>query len=242
MGSPEEAARGLLEIAHTAKRPADRIAAWRELLDRGWGKAPAFASMEADDPLELYVIAAEIQGIADELRGRRDAREASAGEASQAAVGLNRVAVACGRTGAAVGARRPPAGGRVQRHRGRDRRPGDARRPETRPRRRARAGPPALIALTCARPPCGGRRLWRRATASAAAWPADASGMGFVRLAERCREVATTDKGAAAAWSQRPRHQGRRLTSRHPSGSESSTARISASSASSSRSASRSSA
>ena len=48
MGSPEEAARGLLEIAHTAKRPADRIAAWRELLDRGYGKAPAFAAMEAE--------------------------------------------------------------------------------------------------------------------------------------------------------------------------------------------------
>ena len=74
MGSPEEAARGLLEIAHTAKRPADRIAAWRELLDRGWGKAPAFAAMEADDPLELGDIAREIQGIADELAARREAK------------------------------------------------------------------------------------------------------------------------------------------------------------------------
>jgi hypothetical protein len=62
---PEAAARGLLEIAQTAKRPADRIAAWRELLDRGYGKAPAFAAMEAGDPLELDVIAREIQGIAD---------------------------------------------------------------------------------------------------------------------------------------------------------------------------------
>lgn len=74
MGSPEEAARGLLEIARTAKRPADRIAAWRELLDRGWGKAPAFAVMESDDPLELSDIAREIQRIADELAGRREAK------------------------------------------------------------------------------------------------------------------------------------------------------------------------
>ena len=56
--------------------PADRIAAWRELLDRGWGTAPAFASMEAGDPLELSAIAREVQQIADELRARRDAREA----------------------------------------------------------------------------------------------------------------------------------------------------------------------
>ena len=73
MGSPEEAARGLLEIAHTAKRPADRIAAWRELLGRGWGKAPAFASIEAEDPLELSDIAREVQKIADELHARREA-------------------------------------------------------------------------------------------------------------------------------------------------------------------------
>jgi hypothetical protein len=72
MGSPEEAARGLLEIARTAKRPADRVAAWRELLDRAHGKAPAFAAMEADDPLELGGIAREIQAIADELSARRE--------------------------------------------------------------------------------------------------------------------------------------------------------------------------
>jgi hypothetical protein len=71
MGSPEEAARGLLEIARTAKRPADRIAAWRELLDRAHGKAPAFAAVEADDPLELDEISPEIQAIADELTARR---------------------------------------------------------------------------------------------------------------------------------------------------------------------------
>ena len=48
--------------------------ATRELFDRGWGKAPAFAAMEADDPLELSEIAREIQTIADELAARREAR------------------------------------------------------------------------------------------------------------------------------------------------------------------------
>ncbi len=76
MGSPEEAARGLLEIARIAKRPADRIAAWRELLDRAHGKAPAFAVVETEDPLELNEIAREVQAIADELSARRQANTA----------------------------------------------------------------------------------------------------------------------------------------------------------------------
>jgi hypothetical protein len=74
-GSPLRLAQGLLEIAENPKaRDRDRVAAYRELLDRGWGKAPAFASMEADDPLELSDIAREIQEIADELRARREAK------------------------------------------------------------------------------------------------------------------------------------------------------------------------
>ena len=75
-GSPLRLARGLLEIAENPRaRDRDRVAAYRELLDRGWGKAPAFASMEAEDPLELGEIAREIQQIADELQARREARE-----------------------------------------------------------------------------------------------------------------------------------------------------------------------
>jgi len=75
-GSPIFLARGLLEIAENPKaRDRDRVAAYRELLDRGWGKAPAFASIEAGDPLELDEISREIQGIADELRARREARK-----------------------------------------------------------------------------------------------------------------------------------------------------------------------
>ena len=61
-GSPLCLAHVLLEITKNPKaHDRDRVAACRELLDRGWGKAPAYASMEADDPLELSDIAREIQ-------------------------------------------------------------------------------------------------------------------------------------------------------------------------------------
>ena len=62
---------------------SERIAAVRELADRGWGKAPAFAAIEGADPLELSAIAAEVQSIADELAARRDAREAPADSGAQ---------------------------------------------------------------------------------------------------------------------------------------------------------------
>lgn len=62
----------LLAVANDPRAKAsERIAAVRELLDRGYGKAPAFQAMEGSDPLELGAIAAEIQGIADELAARR---------------------------------------------------------------------------------------------------------------------------------------------------------------------------
>jgi hypothetical protein len=71
-GSPLRLAQGLLEIAEDPKaRDRDRIAAYSELLDRGWGKAPAFASIEGEDPLGMDDVAGEIQAIADELRARR---------------------------------------------------------------------------------------------------------------------------------------------------------------------------
>ena len=72
-GSPDEAAQGLLEIARTAKRDADRIAAWKELLDRGWGKAPAFASIEELSPLEHDEVAHEIRANAEQLERERHA-------------------------------------------------------------------------------------------------------------------------------------------------------------------------
>ena len=70
--NPEELVEILLGVARDERSKApERIAAVRELADRGWGKAPAFAAIEGSDPLELDVIAQEIQGIADELRARR---------------------------------------------------------------------------------------------------------------------------------------------------------------------------
>ena len=62
----------LLDVANdTRAKASERIAAVRELLDRGYGKAPAFAAIEGNDPLELSAIAQEIQSIADELAARR---------------------------------------------------------------------------------------------------------------------------------------------------------------------------
>ena len=69
---PAELVDILVAVANDPRaKPSERIAAFRELADRGWGKAPAFAAMEGADPLELGAIAAEIQGIADELAARR---------------------------------------------------------------------------------------------------------------------------------------------------------------------------
>lgn len=77
---PEVAAEALLALANDSRsKPSERIAAWRELLDRGFGKAPAFAAVEGTDPLELGAIAADIQGIADELLARRAARSEASG-------------------------------------------------------------------------------------------------------------------------------------------------------------------
>ena len=71
-GSPLPLAQVLLEIALNPKaRDRDRIAAARELWDRGWGKAPAFASIEGQDPLELDEVSAEIKAIAEQLRAGR---------------------------------------------------------------------------------------------------------------------------------------------------------------------------
>lgn len=71
-GSPLLLAQALLEIASDPKaRDRDRITATSELLDRGWGKAPAYASIEGTDPLEMDEVAAEIRSIAEQLRAER---------------------------------------------------------------------------------------------------------------------------------------------------------------------------
>lgn len=49
---------------------SDRIAAAKELLDRGWGKAPTFSPIEGGDPLETSELDKAIRDIADQLRAR----------------------------------------------------------------------------------------------------------------------------------------------------------------------------
>jgi Family of unknown function (DUF5681) len=68
-GSPLLLAQGLLEIAEDrAVRPRDRIAAYSELFDRGWGKAPAFANIEGADPLEQDEVNEAIRSLVAQLR------------------------------------------------------------------------------------------------------------------------------------------------------------------------------
>ena len=81
--SPDALVQILRDVAEDPRaKPSERIAAVRELLDRGYGKAPAFAAVEGSDPLELGAIAAEIQGIADELAARRVVTDPAAPESA----------------------------------------------------------------------------------------------------------------------------------------------------------------
>lgn len=61
----------ILENTSGKERSTDRIAAAKELLDRGWGKAPAFAPIEGGDPLEASDLDRAIRDIADQLVARR---------------------------------------------------------------------------------------------------------------------------------------------------------------------------
>jgi hypothetical protein len=71
-GSPLLLAQILLEIAENPKaRDRDRIAAASVLLERGWGKAPAFAIIEGADPLEHDDIMGAIVGLVEELQEKR---------------------------------------------------------------------------------------------------------------------------------------------------------------------------
>jgi hypothetical protein len=46
------------------RRDSDRLEASRLLADRGWGKAPTFAAIEENDPLDL----AALEGAAEHFR------------------------------------------------------------------------------------------------------------------------------------------------------------------------------
>jgi hypothetical protein len=79
-GDPTVLVEGLLEIARgeglhgKPVRDADRIRAYELVFAYGWGKPPAFAPIEAADPLELDEVAQEIQRIADDLQAKRKAK------------------------------------------------------------------------------------------------------------------------------------------------------------------------
>jgi len=75
----------MLLLATTATSARDRIAALRDLADRGYGKAPIFAAVEGMDPLELDEVASEIQRIADDLRAKREAKGLETAPQSEAA-------------------------------------------------------------------------------------------------------------------------------------------------------------
>lgn len=68
---PSEVIQVLLDIALSHReKSTDRIAAARELLDRGYGKAPAHAPIEGGDPLEQNELDRAIRDIAEQLTRR----------------------------------------------------------------------------------------------------------------------------------------------------------------------------
>ncbi len=80
---PKRLLQVLLTIAEDEKATRnERINAAKEILDRGWGKAPSHAPVEDGDPLELGDTGQRIADILDELAPRRSARAAGSPEAS----------------------------------------------------------------------------------------------------------------------------------------------------------------
>lgn len=71
---PAHAAAEILRIAEDERlKPDVRLRAWAELLDRGYGKAPAFAAIEGADPLEHDAVSEAITGLVEQLRAGKAA-------------------------------------------------------------------------------------------------------------------------------------------------------------------------
>jgi hypothetical protein len=83
----EELVAGMIRIAKGLKvagqKPtvAEIIRAREWLADRGHGKAPIFAPIEGENPLELDDVSREVAATLDELAARREAAAAGEGEA-----------------------------------------------------------------------------------------------------------------------------------------------------------------
>lgn len=61
----------ILENCSGKEKSADRIAAAKEILDRGWGRSPSYAPIIDGDPLEASEIDQAIREIANQLLARR---------------------------------------------------------------------------------------------------------------------------------------------------------------------------
>jgi hypothetical protein len=71
---PARLANILFDIAENVsgkEKTTDRITATKELIDRGWGKAPTFMPIEGGDPLEKSDLDQAIRDIADQLVARK---------------------------------------------------------------------------------------------------------------------------------------------------------------------------
>ncbi len=66
--------------ADTEQKTSDRISAMQIVLERGFGKAPAFAPIEGENPLALNDVDHAIAAALDELAPRREAQAARRGE------------------------------------------------------------------------------------------------------------------------------------------------------------------
>ena len=83
----DELVAGMVKIAKGHKiagqKPtiAEIIRAREWLADRGHGKAPAFAPIEGENPLELDDVTREVAEALDELAARREARVPRSGKA-----------------------------------------------------------------------------------------------------------------------------------------------------------------
>ncbi len=78
-GDPDRFLNVVIGIAEDPKaRAADRLRACEMLLDRGWGKAPAFVPVEEADPLELDAINQFIDERQQELGRLRDQKASQA--------------------------------------------------------------------------------------------------------------------------------------------------------------------
>lgn len=75
---PSELLDVFLEIARDPKQKAtDRRAAAESLLDRAYGKAPSFAPVDGENPLELDSVGRRVAAIVDELAAIRTTNAAS---------------------------------------------------------------------------------------------------------------------------------------------------------------------